>query len=166
MRVDLEWDTCGLAVEKTLVISSQCWNATFSLKMKVLVAQSCPTVCEPMDCNLRGCSVHGMLQAKILEWVAISYSRGIFLTQGSNLGLLHWRQILYHLSHQGMLNRQGRPILQAQKAQRNMQIQNLGMGINPAVPISYVRVPFYFNQTFGSAILTITYIYIYIYIFF
>ena len=56
-----------------------------------------------MDCNLRGSSVHGMLQAKILEWVAVSYSRGIFLTQGSNLGLLHWRQILYHLSHQGML---------------------------------------------------------------
>ena len=33
------------------------------------------------------------------------------------------------------------------------------MGINPAVPISYVRVPFYFNQTLGSAILTIIYIY-------
>ena len=54
-----------------------------------------------MDCNLRGSSVHGMLQAKILEWVAVSYSRGIFLTQGSNLGLLYCRQILYHLSHQG-----------------------------------------------------------------
>ena len=38
MRADLEWDTCGLAVEKTFIISSQCWNATFSLKVKVLVA--------------------------------------------------------------------------------------------------------------------------------
>ena len=54
-----------------------------------------------MDCNLRGSSVHGMLQAKILEWVAVSYSRGIFLTQESNLGLLHCRWILHHLSHQG-----------------------------------------------------------------
>ena len=34
---------------------------------------------------------------------AIPFSRGIFLTQGSNPGLLHWRQILYHLRHQGRL---------------------------------------------------------------
>ena len=40
------------------------------------VAQSCPTVCDPMDCSLPGCSVHGILQARILEWVAISFCRG------------------------------------------------------------------------------------------
>ena len=39
-------------------------------------------------------SVHGIFQARVLEWVAISFSRGIFLTQGSNLSLLHCRQIL------------------------------------------------------------------------
>ena len=39
------------------------------------VAQSCPTLCDPMDCSLPG-SVHGILQARILEWVAISFSRG------------------------------------------------------------------------------------------
>ena len=44
-----------------------------------------------MDCSLPGSSVHGILQARILEWVAISFSRGIFLTQGSNLHLLHWQ---------------------------------------------------------------------------
>ena len=43
----------------------------------------------------------GILQARILERVAISFSRGIFPTQRSNLGLLHYRQILYYLSHQG-----------------------------------------------------------------
>ena len=43
----------------------------------------------------------GILQARILEWVAISFSRGIFLTQGSKPGLLHCRQTLYPLSHQG-----------------------------------------------------------------
>ena len=48
--------------------------------------------------SLPGSFVHGILQARILEWVAISFSRGIFLTQGSNLGLLHCRQILYYLS--------------------------------------------------------------------
>ena len=54
-----------------------------------------------MDCSLAGSSLYGILQARVLEWVAISFSRGIFPTQGSNLGLLHCRQILYHLSHQG-----------------------------------------------------------------
>ena len=38
--------------------------------------QLCPTLCNPMDCNLPGSSVHGILQAKILEWVAMSSSRG------------------------------------------------------------------------------------------
>ena len=42
----------------------------------VLVAQSCPTLCNFMDCNLPGSSVHEILQARILEWVAIPSSRG------------------------------------------------------------------------------------------
>ena len=42
----------------------------------VLVAQLCPTLCNPMDCSLPDSSVHGILQAIIPEWVAISYSRG------------------------------------------------------------------------------------------
>ena len=44
-------------------------------------------------------TVHGILQARILEWVAFPFSRGIFPTQGSNPGLLNCRQILYHLSY-------------------------------------------------------------------
>ena len=40
------------------------------------VAQSCPTLCNPMDCSPPGSSVHGILQARVLEWVAISFSRG------------------------------------------------------------------------------------------
>ena len=127
------------------------------------VAQSCPTLCDPVDCSPPGSSIHGILQARTLEWVAISFSKawkwkvkvksrsrvrlantycysvtqscltlcdpvdcsplgssvpwdspgkntrvgchfllqGIFRTQGSNPGLLHCRQMLYHLSHQG-----------------------------------------------------------------
>ena len=64
-------------------------------KVKVLVALFCLTLCDPMDCSLPGLSVHGILQARILEWVVIPFSRG------SNLGLLHRRQILYHLRHHG-----------------------------------------------------------------
>ena len=41
-----------------------------------LVAQSCPTLCDPTRCSLPGSSVHGVLQARTLEWVAISLSRG------------------------------------------------------------------------------------------
>ena len=54
-----------------------------------------------MDCSLPGSSVHGILQAGILEWVAIPFSRVSSQTQELNLGLLHHRQILYQLSYQG-----------------------------------------------------------------
>ena len=50
--------------------------------------QSCPTLCNPMDYSLSGSSVHGIFQVQILEWVAVSFSKGIFPTQGSNLNLL------------------------------------------------------------------------------
>ena len=73
-----------------------CW--TVSLKTldywTVFVrAQSCPTLCDPMDWSLSGSLVHGIFQARMLEQVAISSTRGIFMTQGLNpslLCLLHW----------------------------------------------------------------------------
>ena len=43
---------------------------------EVKAAQSCPTLCDPMDCSLPGPSVHEILQTRILEWVAIPFSRG------------------------------------------------------------------------------------------
>ena len=46
------------------------------------VAQSCPTLCDPMDCSLPGFSVHGIFQARVLEWVAISFSRGYSWPRG------------------------------------------------------------------------------------
>ena len=42
------------------------------------VTQSCLTLCDPMDCSLPGFPVHGVFQARVLEWVAISFSRGSF----------------------------------------------------------------------------------------
>ena len=47
-------------------------------KVKVLVTQSCLTLCDPTDCSPPGSSVHGILQARILEWMAISFSRGSY----------------------------------------------------------------------------------------
>ena len=59
------------------------------------VAQSCPTLCDPMDYSLSGSSVHGIFQARVLDWVAIL--QGTFPTQGSNPGLPHCRQTLYQV---------------------------------------------------------------------
>ena len=77
----------------------------------------------PMICRLPCSSVHGILQARILEWVAVPFSRGssflqgIFPTQGSSPGLPHCRRILYRLRHQGnplrtmgIRNRHSRPL--------------------------------------------------------
>ena len=66
-----------------------------------LVTQLCLTLCDPMDCSLPGSSVQGIIQARILEWVAIFLLQGIFLTQRSNPDILHCMQIFYLLSHQG-----------------------------------------------------------------
>ena len=65
------------------------------------VAKSYPTLCDTMDCSPPGSSVHGVLQARILEWVAIFFSRGSSLTQGSNPCLLHWQADSLALNHQG-----------------------------------------------------------------
>ena len=95
----------------------------------MLVAQSCPILCEPVDCSLPGSSVHGISQTRILEskscsvvsdslrphglyspWNSLgqntgvgslSLLQGIFPTQGSNPGLPHCRRIVYQLTHKG-----------------------------------------------------------------
>ena len=61
--------------------------------MKLRVTQLCPTLCDPMNYT-----VHGILQARILEWVAFPFSRGSSQPRESNPGLLHCRWILYQLS--------------------------------------------------------------------
>ena len=65
-----------------------------------LVGQSCPTLCDPMDCSLLGSSVHGDSPRKNTGVGNCSPLQGMFPTQGSNPGLLHCKQILYQLSHQ------------------------------------------------------------------
>ena len=64
------------------------------------VTLSCPTLFNSMDCSLPASSVHGILQARILEWVAISFSRGSSQPRDQTRSLA-CRQMLYCLSHQG-----------------------------------------------------------------
>ena len=75
------------------------WCSHFEwVNVNVLVTRLCPTLCKSMDFSLPGSSVHGILQARILEWVAIPFS-GDLHNPGIEPGLQHCRQILYHLSH-------------------------------------------------------------------
>ena len=66
-----------------------------------LVAQSCPTLCNLMDCSPPGSSVHGDSPGKNTGVGCYAFFQGNFLIQGLNPGLLHCKQILYCLSHQG-----------------------------------------------------------------
>ena len=90
--------------------------------------QSFLILCDPIDCSLPGSSVHGILQARILEWVAILFTRE---DQGSNLHLLwllHFLQILYHLSYQGSHYKgfkKKKKLLSVQYLQSFTQKQNL-----------------------------------------
>ena len=73
---------------------------TLPLIVLCLVAQSCPTLCNPMDCSLPGSSVHGDSPGKNTRVGCHALLQGIFPTQGSNPGLPHYRCNFYHLSHQ------------------------------------------------------------------
>ena len=140
-------------LDRMILELEELWVDTKSLGLMTAAAaakslQSCSTLCNPTDGSLPGSPVPGILQARTLEWVAISFSNawkwkvkmkslsrdwllmtpwtvayqappsmgfsrqeywswlpfpflGIFPTQGSNPGLLHCRQMLYRLSHQG-----------------------------------------------------------------
>ena len=70
-------------------------------KKESLVIWSCPTLCDPMDCSLPGSSIHGIFPRKSTGVGFDFLLQRIFLTQGSNLGLPHCRQTLYHLNRQG-----------------------------------------------------------------
>ena len=71
------------------------------VKSESEVAQSCPTVCDPMACSPPGSSVHEIFPGKNTGVGCHFLLWEIFPTQGLNLGLLHCRQTLYCLSHKG-----------------------------------------------------------------
>ena len=105
-RLPHPWDSPGKNTRVGCLFLLQCMR----VKSESEVAQSCLTRSDPMDCSLPGSSIHGIFQARVLEWGAIAFSmrilewcysllQGIFPTQRSNLGLLHCRLIFYCLSH-------------------------------------------------------------------
>ena len=66
----------GVQLMNNVVIVSGEQPRDSAILVKVKVAHSSPALCDPMDCSLPGSSVNGILQARILEWVAISFSKG------------------------------------------------------------------------------------------
>ena len=128
-RLRRPWDSPG----KNTGVGCHFLLRCMKVKSESEVAQLCPTLSDPMDWSLPGSSIHGIFQARVLEWGAIAFSvtnlgavqipgycafrrfhpgnstgvdchfllQRIFPTQGSNPGLTHCRQTLYHLSHQG-----------------------------------------------------------------
>ena len=84
---------------KCFIFCVYCFLHIICSEMTITQSLSCVQLCDPMDCNLPGSSVHGILQAKILEWVAISSSRGSSLPRDqtciSFISCIH-RWILYH----------------------------------------------------------------------
>ena len=76
----MEYDRVNKKKKTELLIHKTAWINLKNIhkveeSVKVLVAQSCPTLCDPMDCGPTGSHVHGIFPARILEQVAISFSR-------------------------------------------------------------------------------------------
>src|SRR5574340_309044 len=73
-RLPHPWDSPG----KNIGVGCHFLLQFMKGKSESEVVQSCPTLWDPMDCSLPGSSVHGIFQARVLEWVAISFSRGSY----------------------------------------------------------------------------------------
>ena len=71
-RLPRPWDSPGKNTGVGCHFLLQCMKVESESK----VAQSCPTLCDPMDCSLSGSSVHGIFQARVLEWGVIAFSEG------------------------------------------------------------------------------------------
>ena len=66
-RLRHPWDSAG----KNTGVGCHCLLKCMKVKSEREVAQSCPTLCDPMDCSPPGSSVHGIFQARVLEWVPL-----------------------------------------------------------------------------------------------
>ena len=104
--LDWEWTTpqlswspaCRWHIMRLLSLPNHRANSYNKSLLEKESAQSCPTLCNPVDCRP---PVHGILQVRILEWVAIPFSSRFSWPRDQTYNLPHCRQILYCLSHQG-----------------------------------------------------------------
>ena len=95
--LDFIWKGFSLYISWTLFYACHFMKR----QLKVLVTPSRPTLCNPMDCSLPASSVHEVLQARIMEWVTIPFSRGSSWPQGQTQISCIVDGFFYHLSHLG-----------------------------------------------------------------
>ena len=95
--LDFIWKDLSLYISWTLFYACHFMKR----QLKVLVTPSCPTLCNPMDGSLPASSVHEILQARIMEWVTISFSRGSSWPQDQTQISCIVDGFFYHLSHLG-----------------------------------------------------------------
>ena len=79
-RLPRPWDSPGKNTGVGCHFLLQCMK----MKSESEVTQSCPTRSDPMDCSLPGSSIHGIFQARVLEWGAIAFSKNCLMTQQSH----------------------------------------------------------------------------------
>ena len=85
-RLPCPWDSPG----KNTAVGCHFLLQCMKVKSESEVAQSCPTLSDPMDCSLPGSSVHGIFQARVLEWVAIAFSKKGYSGANHCVCLLPW----------------------------------------------------------------------------
>ena len=91
-RLPCSWDSPGKNTGVGCHFLLQCTK----VKSESKVAQSCPTLSDPMDCSLPGSCIHGIFQARVLEWGAIAFSEGCII-------LLHKCTFFLAQSHRGQM---------------------------------------------------------------
>ena len=92
-ELSTEYSNCVKVMLVPWFVNASDFTLMKPLYKLVLVTQPCSTQCDPMDCSPPGSSVHGILQARILEWVAIFSSRGSFQLRNwtASVSFLHWQ---------------------------------------------------------------------------
>ena len=88
-RLPCPWDSPGKNTGVGCHFLLQCMK----VKSESEVIQSCPTLSDPMDCSLPGSSVHGIFQARVLEWVAIAFSNSLVYYYLNNVRLFIFLEI-------------------------------------------------------------------------
>ena len=119
-RLPCPWDSPGKNTGVGCHFLLQCTK----MKREREVTQSCPTLSDPMDCSLPGSSVHGFVQARVLEWGAIAFSYFLFLLTPINFPyhlLLGW--MTFELNH--LCYFLGRLFLQMKATQRESRAKKL-----------------------------------------
>ena len=115
-----------------------------------LITRLCLTLFYPMDWT--DCSVHGILQARILDWVAISSSRGSFLTQGLNPCLLHWQVVSLRLSQSLCCSVMSNSLLPHDSSPPGFSVHGDSPGKNTGVGYHYLLQRIFPTQGLNSGI--------------